>query len=85
MKKALFIAAGLLAAASLFLLPVVGNAGLPTPPLPPLPPLLVPSPPSVVIIRDKHKDMHKDKHEGKRGRKHKKHEGEREDRHDREH
>ena len=81
MKRALVIAAGLLVVASLFLVPLVGNAGLPTPPLPPLPPLLVPAQPSAVIVHDKHKD----KHEGKHGKKHKKHKDEREGRHGREH
>ncbi|OGW40581.1 MAG: hypothetical protein A2010_01660 [Nitrospirae bacterium GWD2_57_9] len=47
MKRAVFVAAGLLVAASLFLFPVAGNAGLPKPPLPPL---VIPVPPPVVLI-----------------------------------
>jgi hypothetical protein len=77
MKRPLFIAAVLLVAASLFLLPVVGNAGLPAPPLPPpppVPPLLLPPPPGVVVIEGEHRDSRR----GKRGKKHKRHK----DRHD---
>jgi len=77
MKKALFIAAGLLVTAALFLLPITGNAGLPEPPLPPLPRFLLPPPPPVVVVPG----MHADKHEGSHEKKHKKHRDEREGRH----
>jgi hypothetical protein len=78
MKRALLIAAGLLVFASLFLLPVAGNAGLPEPPLPPLPPLLLPPPPPPVVVVP---GRQSDTQEGRRGKKHKKHRDEHEDRH----
>jgi hypothetical protein len=79
MKRALTIAAGLLVTISLFLLPVVGNAGFPAPPLPPPPPLLLPPPPGVVVIEG---EQHRDSREHRREKKHKKYKKHKDDRHD---
>lgn len=78
MKQKLFIAVALLVAASLFLMPVAVNAGLPKPPLPPPPPLLPPPPPPglvppppPVVAPEKDRGRHEGEYKKKKHKKHK--------------